>query len=251
VGFFRTAARCRHHAPYGTVGFATRFHSTVITEVGVNVALRAALVAVAVSIAPVAAHAVWYAQGDPDGGVAQCVEAEDSIDDAWAHVNEGWARASGGRAPKCTLNREGGRGLIGFLIDCGQGGEHFYFRTREHCETFKRTVNARGALNVEEFAAEGTANPREWISALGACLDRMATPETIQQAGLHAISTVCECLASKLGAQNSTATVETASLAWIACLRVTPPATRAKLIMDFKPDRKAATEPASDAPAKK
>jgi hypothetical protein len=210
----------------------------------VNVSPKAALVAVALSIAPATAHAVWYAQ--VRRGVAFCVKGKESIDDAWVYVNDRWDRASGlprrplegldpaRGAPRCTLNREG---VIGFLIDCGEGGKHYHFRTREHCETFTRTFNAHGTLNVEEFAPNGTANPRRWISRLDTCLELLAKPETIRQAGLQTISTVCECQASHLAAQDSPLPPETATEAWTVCLKEIPAETRAKLILGYKSDR--------------
>jgi hypothetical protein len=198
----------------------------------------------AVLLAPRPAEAVWYAVPTPDGGVAQCVQAEDSIDDAWKHVEAGWAQASGQPKATCKLNREGAAGMVGFLFDCGEGGDHFFFRTGENCHTFMKIMNSKTPFKVEDFAPKGLVNPNAWVPSLTACMNTLVKPETMAQVGLQAISSVCECQATKVANTKGQSPADAAPEAFLACLRAAPAPVGKKLLDGYKVSLGASAGPA-------
>lgn len=201
------------------------------------------VLAFAVIFTPAGARSVWYAQPSPDGKIGRCVEAEQSIDAAWAHVEKGWAKASGNPRATCDLKLDGTAEAAGFMFDCGDGGDHCFFRTKENCEAFKRVINSNTPFNIEEFAPKGVARPNAWIASLTACLNTLAKKPTLVQVGLQAVSTVCECLAAKV-ANTNTPPENAAPDALVACLKDAPDSVRAKLLAAYKASLEAAPGPA-------
>jgi hypothetical protein len=195
-------------------------------------------IGLALLLAPAASQAVWYAQPGSDGAI-QCVQAEDSVDEAWAHVQRGWAKASGNPSATCPLSREGNAGLAGFLFDCGAGGDHFFFRTKENCETFKRAMNSNAPYKIEEFAPSGVSNRTGWMAALGACMNLLATPNAITAVGLQNISNVCECQAGRVAGSAEGPAGSGAANVLIDCMNKAPKGVKAKLLASVQENAKA------------
>ncbi|MFT3915333.1 MAG: hypothetical protein QM704_14800 [Anaeromyxobacteraceae bacterium] len=208
---------------------------------------KALLIAFTLAI-PLSARPLWYAQGGPDGRVRACAQAEDRIDEVLAHANQGWSKASGGKGSACAYRAQGGEALIGYMIDCREGGEHMFFRTRDDCERFRTTVNSGAAIEPEQYVPKGTKNRAGWMSALTACVHTMAKPATLEKAGLGNVVALCECQAKKCGME-AEVTPEVASEAFMACLREAPPTVRANLILGYQ-GAKGDPPPASSKPSR-
>jgi hypothetical protein len=188
-----------------------------------------AAIAIAVLAAPATGRAHWYAQLDRPGHVGACLQVEDSIDDVLANLNEGFAKAAPGRNITCTVNSSGGNGLIGFLVECGEGGEHFFFRTRANCEKYQATSNAGGQIRVEDFAPTGVEQRARWMAAYGICMDAWANADSIRRGVMQATATMCECMAGRLVTSKTELSESQVSSAVQACLDAVPAGTREKI----------------------
>jgi hypothetical protein len=163
------------------------------------------------------------------------VRAEDSIDAAWAHLERGWAEASGDRNAKCQLRRdEGPLWAVGYAFDCGHGGDHFFFRTMENCETFKRTMETKAPYVVEDFAPKGVTNRFAWAGTLAACMNVLAKPTAIKSAGLQNLSRVCECHADKVAKSTELPQGQKLTQVLIECMNEAPQDVKATLISMIK-----------------
>lgn len=178
---------------------------------------------------PLHARAHWYARQVSDTRYGDCQQAEDSIDDVLAHVSAGWMQASQGRGKACTVIRKGPEALVGFAVDCGEGGVHLFFRSQAQCRSFVATINGGGHADPRDYVPQGTVNRATWLTVYGQCMENWFHPETIQRRALQVTATMCECFAGKLSASAMEPTEDQVKAAGRACLDAVPTSEKAKL----------------------
>jgi hypothetical protein len=179
---------------------------------------------------PLDASAHWYARQVSDTRYGGCQQAEDSMDDVLAHASAGWMQASQGRGRPCTVRRNGPEALVGFAVDCGEGGVHLFFRSKAQCESFVSTINGGGHANPRDYVPPGTKNRSTWLTAYGQCFESWFHAETIRRRALQVTATMCECFAGKLAISVAEPTEDQVKASGRACLDAVPSSEKAKLV---------------------
>lgn len=178
---------------------------------------------------PLDASAYWYARQVSDTRYGGCQQAEDSMDDILAHVSAGWMQASQGRGRACTVLRKAPESLVGFAVDCAEGGVHLFFRSEAQCKLFVSTINGGGRAVSEDYVPSGAKNRSTWLTVYGQCMESWLHAETIQRRALQVTATMCECFAGKLAASEAEPTEHQVKAAGRACLDAVPSSEKAKL----------------------
>ncbi|MFY3743248.1 hypothetical protein ACOQFB_05015 [Anaeromyxobacter sp. Red801] len=175
------------------------------------------------------ASAYWYARQVSDTRYGGCQQAEDSLDDVLAHVSAGWMQASQGRGGACTVLRNGPEALVGYAVDCGDGGVHLFFRSEAQCERFVSTINTGGRADPRDYVPPAAKNRSTWLAAYGQCMESWFHAETIRRRALQITATMCECFAGKLAATRAEPTEDQVKAAGRACLDAVPSSEKVKL----------------------
>lgn len=178
---------------------------------------------------PLNASAYWYARQVSDTRYGGCQRAEDSIDDVLAHVSAGWMQASQGRGRACSVIRKGPEALVGFAVDCAEGGVHLFFRSEAQCKVFVSTINRGGHADPKDYVPPGTVNRATWLTVYGQCMENWFHADTIQRRALQVTATMCECFADRLSASATEPTQDQVKAAGRACLDAVPTSEKAKL----------------------
>jgi len=119
--------------------------------------------------------------------------------------------------------------LVGFAVDCGEGGVHLFFRSQAQCELFVSTINSGGHADPKDYVPPGAKNRSTWLTAYGQCMESWFHAETIQRRALQVTARMCECFAGKLAAAVAEPTEDQVKAAGRACLDAVPSSEKVKL----------------------